>query len=147
MILMVQSIAAPTNWFMFLLVLLSVAILTGLMIAYNRYSRTGGNYDPAILLRKYGLVVVLLLVIGFGYINLDYYFTFKASTDKTSYSVGEIVEVNCSIVNPLPLPVYYRGYSRITTEMRYLNGSKVNRTDLPLMEASAADAAEAARAA
>lgn len=145
MILMVQSIAAPTYWFMFLLVLLSVTIVTGLIVAYNRYSGTGGNYDPVILLRKYGLVVVLLLVIGFGYINLDNYCTFNVSSEQPSYGVGEVIEINCTINNPLPIPVYYRGHTLIEVTAEYSNGSSVQRFYFSIKEIAAEDAAEAAR--
>jgi len=145
MILMVQSMAAPSNWFMFLLVLISVTILTGLMVVYNRYSGTGGRYDPAILLRKYGLVVVLLLVIGFGYINLDHYCTFNVSSDKPSYGVGEVIEINCTINNPLPIPVYYRGHTVIEVTSEYSNGSSVRRFYFSGYEIAAENAAEAAR--
>ncbi|MCW4012898.1 MAG: hypothetical protein NWF07_07890 [Candidatus Bathyarchaeota archaeon] len=145
MIQLIQSIAAPTNWFMFLIVLLSVAFLTGLMVAYNRYSGTGGKYDPVILLRKYGLVIVLLLVVGFGYINLDNYCVFNVSSDKPSYSVGEVIEINCTINNPLPIPVYYRGHTLIEVTAEYNNGSSVQRFYFSIKEIAAEDAAEAAR--
>jgi hypothetical protein len=145
MILMVQSMASPINWFMFLVVLFSVAILTGLMVVYNRYSGTGGRYDPAILLRKYGLAVVLLLVIGFGYINLDNYCVFNVSSDKPSYGVGEVIEINCTINNPLPIPVYYRGHTVIEIITEYSNGSNVQRFYFSNNEIAAEAAAEAAR--
>lgn len=145
MILMVQSVAAPTNWFLLLLVLLSVAFLTGLMFVYNRYSETGGRYDPAILLKRYGLVVVLLFVIGFGYINLDHYCTFNVSPDKPSYGAGEIIEINCTINNPLPIPVYYRGHTSIEIKAEYSNGSNVRRFYFSGYEIAAENAAEAAR--
>ncbi len=145
MIPLARSSLVTTNWYMVLFTLISLTILTGLMVAYNRYSGTGGRYDPAILLRKYGLALVLLLVIGFGYINLDHYCTFNVSSDKQSYSVGEVIEINCTINNPLPIPVYYRGHTNIEVTAEYINGSNVRRFYFSGYEIAAENAAEAAR--
>jgi len=92
-------------------------------------------------------VVFALFLIGFGYLNLDYYCGFDVSLDKESYNAGEVVELNCTITNPLPIPVYYRGHGYISTEARYLDGTKVPRTQLTISEAAAQAAAEEARAA
>jgi hypothetical protein len=115
------------------------------MVIYNRYSGTGGRYDPAILLRRYGLVIVLLLVIGFGYINVDNYCTFNVSSEQPSYEVGEVIEINCTINNPLPIPVYYRGHTQIIVTVEYRNGSNVRCFYFSGYEIAAEAAAEAAR--
>jgi hypothetical protein len=90
---------------------------------------------------------ILVLVTAFSYWNLDYLCTFNISTDKQSYNAGEVVEINCIINNPLPIPVYYRGHRVIDVEMSYRNGVKIQRSDLPIAEARAQRAAEEARAA
>ena len=95
---------------------------------------------------RYAVVFALFLV-GFGYLNLDSFCEFDVLLDKASYNAGEVVELNCTITNPLPIPVYYRGHGYISIEASYLNGSKVPRTQLTISEAAAQAAAEEARAA
>jgi hypothetical protein len=100
-----------------------------------------------LLWRKYGAAFIVFLIMGFGYLNLDNYCSLDVTSDKASYNAGEVVELNCTITNPLPVPVYYRGYRMITTEMSYQNGSNVQRTQLTISHAWAQEAAEEARAA
>jgi len=134
-----------------LFIILTVFILIGLGIGLNVYFQrcvgTGHRLGPTRLWKKYGKVAIPLLVIAIGYANLDHYCEFQIKTDQSSYGAGEAVEINCTVKNPLPVPIYYRGHSAIVTEMRYIDGSKVQRAHLTIREATAEAASEAARAA
>jgi hypothetical protein len=66
---------------------------------------------------------------------------------QPSYAVGEAVEVQCIVSNPLPIPIYYRGHTAADIEMSYQNGSKVQRVYLNYTENAAEAAVEASRAA
>ena len=124
-----------------------VVVITGLMVYFKKYMGTGGRLDPMILSQKYGKTLIVLTIIAIGYANLDYYCTFNVSTNRLSYNAGEIIELNCTITNPLPVPVYYRGHGMIYIEASYQNGTKIQRTQLTISEAAAQAAAEEARAA
>ena len=146
-VIQLQSMTAAYQLFVLIIVLVGLVVFLGLRIYYRRYAGTGEKLDPKLLWRRYSAVLAVLLVVGFGYLNLDYYCSFDVSLDKTSYNAGEVVELNCTITNPLPIPVYYRGHGYISTEASYLNGAKVPRTQLTISEAAAQAAAEQARAA
>lgn len=124
-----------------------LAVITGLMVYFKRYRGTGGRLDPLILWRKYGKTLIVLTIIAIGYANLDYYCSFDVSLDNANYNVGEVIELNCTVTNPLPVPVYYRGHGWINIDTSYLNGTKVQRTQLTISEAAAQAAAEEAQAA
>ncbi len=148
---MTSALFSSANGLNNLFIMLTVFILIGLGIGLNAYFQrcvgTGHRLGPTRLWKRYGKVALVLLVVAIGYANLDHYCEFQIKTDQSSYGAGEAVEINCTVKNPLPVPIYYRGHSAIVTEMRYIDGSKVQRAHLTIREATAEAAAEAARAA
>ena len=53
--------------------------------------------------RSYLVVLILVLVVLFVYLSLDNFCTFNISSNKEAYNAGEVVEINCTITNPLPV--------------------------------------------
>lgn len=145
---MMTSFPSSANGLYDLFILLLVFGLgIAVFLYFQRCVGTGHRLGPTRLWKKYGKVAIALLVIAIGYANLDHYCSFQIKADQSSYGAGEAVEINCTVINPLPVPIYYRGHSAIVTEMRYIDGSKVQRAQLTISEATAEAAAEAARAA
>jgi hypothetical protein len=101
----------------------------------------------SILKKYYRVVFIVLLIVVISYLNLDYFCTFKISADNQVYTTGEAVIINCTISNPLPVPVYYRGHRIINTDMSYQNGSTISRTYIEDSDIWAQRAAKEARAA
>jgi len=120
-------------------------ILATLMIValwFRRFGGTGSTLDPKMIIRNHKGKLLAVVALSAVYLTLGGLCTIELAPHRPTYTVGEEVEAEILVVNPLPVPVYYFGHYRITRYNCYPNGTEIKPVSNAVNAARAA--AEAA---
>jgi len=105
---------------------------------FRRFGGTGSTLDPQMIIRNHKGKLLAVVALTAVYLTLGGLCTIELAPQRPTYTVGEEVEAEILVVNPLPVPVYYFGHYRISRYNCYSNGTEIKPVS------NAVNAAEAA---
>ena len=105
---------------------------------FRRFGGTGSTLDPQMIMKNHKGKVLAVVALSAVYLTLGSLCTIDLAPQRPTYTLGEEVEAEILVVNPLPVPVYYFGHYRITRYNCYSNGTEIKPVS------NAVNAAEAA---
>jgi hypothetical protein len=102
-----------------------LAALTIAALWFRRFGGTGSKLDPEMIMRNHKGKLLAVVALSAVYLTLGGLCTIELAPQRLTYAVGEEVEAEILVVNPLPVPVYYFGHYRITRHNCYSNGTEI----------------------
>lgn len=117
-------------------VILAASMIVALW--FRRFGGTGSTLDPEMIIRNHKGKLLAFVALSAIYLTLGGLCTIELAPQRSTYTVGEKVEAEILVVNPLPVPVYYFGHYRISRYNCYSNGTEIKPVS------NAVNAAEAA---
>lgn len=120
----------------------TLATLVIVALWFRRFGGTGSTLDLEMIMKNHRGKLLAVLALSAVYLTLGGLCTIELAPQRPTYTVGEEVEAEILVVNPLPVPVYYFGHYRITRYNCYSNGTEIKPVSNAVNAARAA--AEAA---
>ena len=136
---MSASQSGLTSIIYFAVILVAFVIV---VLWFRRFGGTGSTLDPEMIISNHKGKLLAVVALTAVYLTLGGLCTIELAPQRPTYTVGEEVEADILVVNPLPVPVYYFGHYRISRYNYHSNGTEIK----PISNAvnAAETAAEAA---